>query len=80
MSPGLAGRVLIVSWKRNLHRVYRIAGLRSKLSSCHLRCTPAMEERDYDGIQLTFKKRYASDDNAQPCIAFSAKTGSDRKH
>ncbi len=68
---GLAGRVLIVRWKWKLQTVSRTAsrrtaGLYTELSSCHLRCTPAAKEENYDvmyfinNFHLTFKKRYAS--------------------
>ncbi len=44
----------------------RTAGLSSELPSCHKRCTPAVEEEEYDvmysvyGVHLTFKKRTVS--------------------
>jgi hypothetical protein len=28
--------------------LYRTAGLSSELPSCHVRCTPAVEEKDFD--------------------------------
>jgi hypothetical protein len=31
-----------------MQRIYRIAGLCSELPSCDMRCTPAVEEEDYD--------------------------------
>jgi hypothetical protein len=43
-----------------------ITGLCSELSSCHIRCTPAVEEEDYDvkyaidGVHWTFNIRTAS--------------------
>jgi hypothetical protein len=42
------------------------SGLCSDLSSCHLSCTSAVEEGDYDGmypmddVNLTFKKQFTS--------------------
>ncbi len=61
--PGLAGCVLIMGWKLTLQRVCCTAGLRSGLSSCHLRWAPAVEEEDYDvmysidSVYLTSKRR-----------------------
>jgi hypothetical protein len=43
--PGLAEGRLKVQWRWKL---YCTAGLCSELPSCDMRCTPAVEEEDYD--------------------------------
>ncbi len=45
---GLADGRLKVQWRLKLQRVCRTAGLCSELPSCDMRCTPAVEEEDYD--------------------------------
>jgi hypothetical protein len=46
--PGLADGRLKVQWRWKLQRVCCTAGLCSELPSCDMRCTPAVEEEDYD--------------------------------
>ncbi len=46
--PGLAEHILKVQWRWKLQKVCRTAGLCSELSSCDTRCTPAVEEEDYE--------------------------------
>jgi hypothetical protein len=46
--PGLAGYILKVWWRWKLERVCRTAGVCSGLPSCDMRCTPAVEDEDYD--------------------------------
>jgi hypothetical protein len=45
---GLADGRLKVQWRWKLQRVCRTASLCSELPSCDMRCTPAVEERDYN--------------------------------
>ncbi len=57
--------MLKVWWRWKLQRECRAAGLYSELPSCDMRCTPAVEEKDYDvmysidGVPYTFNIRYA---------------------
>jgi hypothetical protein len=46
--PGLADGRLKVQWMWKLQRVCHTAGLCSELPSCDMRCTPSVEEEDYD--------------------------------
>ncbi len=55
--PGLAGCVLKVRWRWKLQRVCRTTSLCSELSSCHLRCTPAVEEKDAIYSNVLYRRR-----------------------
>jgi hypothetical protein len=46
--PGLAEYILKVQWRWKLQRMYRTASLCSEVPICDMRCTPAVEEEDYD--------------------------------
>jgi hypothetical protein len=46
--PGLADDRLKVQWRWKLRRLCRTAGLCSELPSFDMRCTQAVEEKDYD--------------------------------
>jgi hypothetical protein len=56
--PGLAGGVLVVSWRWKLQRMVAIAGLYSQLSRCYLSCKPAAEEEDYDAMYFIDEVHY----------------------
>jgi hypothetical protein len=57
--------MLKVWWRWKLQRECRTAGLYSELPSCDMRCTAAVEEKDYDvmyfidGVSYTFNIWYA---------------------